>query len=53
VTTFELDIPPHLDVPISFVFDGGNNNQPYRAFMFVNGWHMGKVWLLSVLVWYG
>lgn len=42
VTTFELNIPLHLDVPISFVFDYGNNNQLYRALLFVNGWHMGK-----------
>jgi hypothetical protein len=40
VTTFKLDIPTGYDVPISFVFD--NVAQPYRALLFVNGWHFGK-----------
>jgi hypothetical protein len=40
VTTFDLRIPEYLDVPISFVFD--NIEQPYRAYLFVNGWMMGK-----------
>ncbi|KAL5524689.1 hypothetical protein ACEPAF_9834 [Sanghuangporus sanghuang] len=44
VTTFNLDIPDRMDVPISFVFDGGSTEtvQPYRAILFVNGWMMGK-----------
>ncbi|EIN12800.1 glycoside hydrolase family 35 protein [Punctularia strigosozonata HHB-11173 SS5] len=40
ITSFELDIPDYLDAPISFVFD--NVEQPYRAYLFVNGWMMGK-----------
>jgi hypothetical protein len=40
VTTFELDIPTGYDAPISFVFD--NEYQPYRAWLFVNGWSFGK-----------
>ena len=44
VTTFNLAIPDNLDVPMSFVFDGGSTatTQPYRAILFVNGWMMGK-----------
>ncbi|KAK0504453.1 glycoside hydrolase family 35 protein [Armillaria luteobubalina] len=41
VTTFELDIPAGYDVPISFVFDEPLG-QPYRVYLFVNGWMMGK-----------
>jgi hypothetical protein len=40
VTTFKLDIPTGYDAPISFVFD--NEDQPYRALLFVNGWQFGK-----------
>lgn len=40
VTTFDLSIPSGTDVPISFNFD--NFDQPYRAYLFVNGWMMGK-----------
>jgi hypothetical protein len=40
VTTFPLNIPTGFDVMMSFTFD--ESNQPYRAFLFVNGWMMGK-----------
>ncbi len=40
VTEFPLHIPPGLDVMLSFTFD--ESAQPYRAFLFVNGWMMGK-----------
>ncbi|KAF8321219.1 glycoside hydrolase family 35 protein [Clavulina sp. PMI_390] len=39
-TTFDLNIPLGLDVPMSFEFD--QSNAPYRALLFVNGWMMGK-----------
>ena len=45
VTTFELDLPQGVDPMFSFVFDSGEailSNQSYRAFLFVNGWMMGK-----------
>ncbi|KAI5120764.1 hypothetical protein M0805_004727 [Coniferiporia weirii] len=44
VTTFDLKLPADMDVPISFLFDGGSTSttQPYRAILFVNGWMMGK-----------
>ncbi|RXW18167.1 hypothetical protein EST38_g7685 [Candolleomyces aberdarensis] len=41
VTTFNLDIPQGLDVMLSFNFEEPLG-QPYRAFLFVNGWMMGK-----------
>ena len=41
VTTFKLDIPRGLDVMMSFTFQEPLG-QPYRAFLFVNGWMMGK-----------
>ncbi|KAG6889848.1 hypothetical protein C0992_003827 [Termitomyces sp. T32_za158] len=41
VTTFNLTIPPGSDVPMSFTFQEAMG-QPYRAFLFVNGWMMGK-----------
>lgn len=41
VTTFNLDIPKGYDVPVSFVFSEPLG-QPYRAYLFVNGWMMGK-----------
>ncbi|CAL1698277.1 unnamed protein product [Somion occarium] len=40
VTTFDLSIPKGKDVFASFQFD--SINQPYRAILFVNGWHFGK-----------
>ena len=40
VTTFPLNIPPGFDVMMSFRFN--ESSQPYRAFLFVNGWMMGK-----------
>ncbi|TCD66865.1 hypothetical protein EIP91_000819 [Steccherinum ochraceum] len=40
VTTFNLSIARETDVFMSFVFD--NVDQPYRAILFVNGWHFGK-----------
>jgi len=40
VTTFPLNIPAGFDVMLSFTFD--ESSQPYRAFLFVNGWMMGK-----------
>jgi len=42
VTTFKLDIEEGLDVPMSFVFDKGMPGQTYRAYLFVNGWFVGK-----------
>ncbi|KAJ6612834.1 glycoside hydrolase family 35 protein [Mycena sp. CBHHK59/15] len=41
VTTFELDIVDFLDVHMSFTFDDPLG-PAYRAFLFVNGWMMGK-----------
>ncbi|KAF9018457.1 glycoside hydrolase family 35 protein [Hymenopellis radicata] len=41
VTTFKLNIPQGYDVPISFVFTEPLG-QPYRVYLFVNGWMMGK-----------
>ncbi|KAF5334106.1 hypothetical protein D9758_016081 [Tetrapyrgos nigripes] len=41
VTTFNLSIPAGLDVPLSFNFEE-EFGQPYRAYLFVNGWMMGK-----------
>ena len=41
LTTFKLDIPKGLDVMISFTFEEPFG-QSYRAFLFVNGWMMGK-----------
>lgn len=40
VTTFDLKIPSYQDAFISFTFD--DSAQPYRAYLFVNGWMMGK-----------
>ncbi|KDQ50498.1 glycoside hydrolase family 35 protein [Jaapia argillacea MUCL 33604] len=40
VTTFDLDTPQGFDIMMSFTFD--NTSQPYRAYLFVNGWMMGK-----------
>jgi len=41
VSTFKLDIPKGLDAMLSFTFEE-TLGQPYRAFLFVNGWMMGK-----------
>lgn len=41
VTTFKLDIPKNLDVMMSFTFEEPFG-QPYRAYLYVNGWNMGK-----------
>ena len=41
VTTFTLDISQGMDVMMSFTFEEPLG-QPYRAFLFVNGWMMGK-----------
>ncbi|KAG6845067.1 hypothetical protein H0H87_001129 [Tephrocybe sp. NHM501043] len=41
VTTFRLAIPKGFDVPMSFTFQEPLG-QPYRAFLFINGWMMGK-----------
>ncbi|KAJ7174237.1 glycoside hydrolase family 35 protein [Mycena crocata] len=41
VTTFELSIEEYLDVHISFTFEDPLGAR-YRAFLFVNGWMMGK-----------
>lgn len=41
VTTFQLNIPKGYDVPMSFTFTEPLG-QSYRAFLFVNGWMMGK-----------
>jgi len=40
VSTFNLNIPSNNDVFLSFNFD--QSSQPYRAYLFVNGWMMGK-----------
>lgn len=41
VTTFNLNIPRDTDMMVSFEFEP--LGQPYRAILFVNGWHFGKV----------
>jgi len=41
VTTFNLNIPLDVDAMLSFTFEEPLG-QPYRAFLFVNGWMMGK-----------
>ncbi|KAH9480337.1 putative beta-galactosidase C [Psilocybe cubensis] len=41
ISTFKLNIPKGLDVMLSFTFEEPLG-QPYRAFLFVNGWMMGK-----------
>ncbi|KAJ8507040.1 hypothetical protein ONZ45_g10555 [Pleurotus djamor] len=41
VTTFKLNIPSDFDAFLSFTFEEPLG-QPYRAFLFVNGWMMGK-----------
>lgn len=41
VTTFDLDVPKDVDAMMSFVFDD-DEDQPYRALLFVNGWQFGK-----------
>ncbi|KAK7019437.1 hypothetical protein VNI00_018047 [Paramarasmius palmivorus] len=41
VTTFDLNIPSGNDVMLSFNFQE-EFGQPYRAYLFVNGWMMGK-----------
>ncbi|CAL1698288.1 unnamed protein product [Somion occarium] len=40
VTTFDLFLPQREDIFVSFQFD--ETKQPYRAILFVNGWHFGK-----------
>ncbi|EIM81441.1 uncharacterized protein STEHIDRAFT_66589 [Stereum hirsutum FP-91666 SS1] len=44
VTTFEMDLPGGFDVMMSFEFADptGAGGEPYRAFLFVNGWMMGE-----------
>ncbi|KAF7978635.1 hypothetical protein HWV62_45132 [Athelia sp. TMB] len=44
VTTFTLDLPSYQDAFLSFTFDDnvGTPGTPYRAYLFVNGWMMGK-----------
>ncbi|KAJ7612991.1 glycoside hydrolase family 35 protein [Roridomyces roridus] len=41
VTTFDLDIPTGVDAFMSFTFEEPLG-QDYRAYLFVNGWMMGK-----------
>ncbi|KAL1748893.1 glycoside hydrolase family 35 protein [Schizophyllum fasciatum] len=41
VATFDLDLPEGYDIPLSFVFEEPLG-LPYRAYLFVNGWMMGK-----------
>ncbi|KAJ4473144.1 glycoside hydrolase family 35 protein [Lentinula aciculospora] len=41
VTTFDLSMPKSYDVPMSFTFLEPMG-QPYRMYIFVNGWMMGK-----------
>ncbi|CAG7854539.1 Probable beta-galactosidase A; AltName: Full=Lactase A; Flags: Precursor [Serendipita indica DSM 11827] len=40
-TTFALDLPRDCDISISLEFED-DFPSPYRAFVFVNGWNMGK-----------
>ncbi|KAI0747487.1 glycoside hydrolase superfamily [Fomes fomentarius] len=40
VTTFALDVPEGVDAMMSFQF--GEDEAPYRALLFVNGWKFGK-----------
>lgn len=44
VTHIELDVPRGVDMPMSFVFDEGVGEPglAYRAYLYVNGWMMGK-----------
>jgi hypothetical protein len=44
VTTFELGLPAGFDVQLSFDFDNNTlaTDVPYRTYLFVNGWMMGK-----------
>ncbi|KZV98894.1 putative beta-galactosidase [Exidia glandulosa HHB12029] len=44
VTKFQLDTPRGVDLHMSFVFDDGvgDTGVPYRAYLYVNGWMMGK-----------
>ncbi|KAG8887044.1 hypothetical protein FRB98_000623 [Tulasnella sp. 332] len=43
-TTFDLKVPASHDVMMSVVFDDLDSTAapPYRAFLFINGWMMGK-----------
>jgi hypothetical protein len=41
-TQFDLDTPSGYDVMMSFEFEDNEEELPYRALLFVNGWHMGK-----------
>ncbi|KAF5364850.1 hypothetical protein D9757_011273 [Collybiopsis confluens] len=41
VNTFNLDMPTGLDILLSFTFEEAVG-QPYRAYLFVNGWMLGK-----------
>ncbi|KAF5386540.1 hypothetical protein D9757_005888 [Collybiopsis confluens] len=41
VATFNLNLPSGYDVPMSMTFSDPLG-QPYRLYMFVNGWMMGK-----------
>ncbi len=40
ITTFALDVPEGVDAMMSFQF--GEDEGPYRALLFVNGWKFGK-----------
>ena len=40
VTTFRLDVPHGVDAMMSFQFS--DEEAPYRALLFVNGWKFGK-----------
>ncbi|KAI0694018.1 glycoside hydrolase superfamily [Cerioporus squamosus] len=40
VTTFQLEVPSGVDAMMSFQFS--EDNAPYRALLFVNGWKFGK-----------
>lgn len=44
-TEFELAIPEHVEVPISFVFTGldtASNSNSFRSQFYVNGFNFGK-----------
>ena len=40
VTTFTLDVPKGVDAMMSFAFS--EEDAPYRALLYVNGWKFGK-----------
>lgn len=45
-TTFDLDLPKDMDIPISVLVEGldvgGSNGKTYRSQIYVNGWQFGR-----------